>query len=343
MVTRSADFEGLAHHFEHVALEFGKLIEEEHAIVAERNFAGSRNGAAADEAGVTDGVMRRAKRARAHEAARVFEKSGNAVDARGFDGFFERHRRQDGGNALGEHGLSGTRRTDEQNVVAAGAGNFEGALGGHLAAYVAKIGGVLAGFGKHVGSVHVHGLEGLGGIEQVDGLGERLDGEHAGTLDHGGLAGVGFGDDEVLDAAFAGGQGSRKGSPDGTDTTIEGELAEKDVGVQHLAEEGALAAQEAEGHGKVKRGAFLAYVGGGQIDRNCLKRRVIEAAIAQGGLDAFAAFADGVIGQAHYVEDACLAGSYVYLNLDEVGVNSKDGGAIRFEEHPKQTAFRRRA
>jgi hypothetical protein len=71
-----------------------------------------------------------------------------------------------------------------------------------------------------------------------------------------------------------------------------------------------------------------------------LKRRVIEAAVAQGSLDAFAAFADGIIGQTDYIEDACLSGADVDLNLDEVGVNSKDSGAIRFEEHPEQTAFR---
>ena len=39
-------------------------------------------------------------------------------------------------------------------------------------------------------------------------------------------------------------------------------------------------------------------------------------------------------------EDSCLAGADVNLDLDEVGIDSKHGGAIRFEEHPKQTAFR---
>ncbi len=147
--------EGLAHNFEHVALELGKLVEKEHAVVAERNFSGARNRAAADQAGVADGVVRGAKRARANESARVFEKAGNAVDARGFDGFVERHRRKDAGNALGEHRLSGARRADEQDVVTAGAGNLQSALGRHLAAHVAKVGGVLAGFGEHVGGVHV--------------------------------------------------------------------------------------------------------------------------------------------------------------------------------------------
>src|SRR5690348_10442101 len=52
-----AVFERLAHDFEDVALEFREFIEEEHAVVAERDFAGTRNGATADEAGIADGVM----------------------------------------------------------------------------------------------------------------------------------------------------------------------------------------------------------------------------------------------------------------------------------------------
>ena len=67
--------------------------------------------------------------------------------------------------------------------------------------------------------------------------------------------------------------------------------------------------------------------GGGQIDSNRLQRRKIEAAISESGLDAFAAFADGIIRQAHHVEDARLARPNVYLDLDEVGIDSKHGGA----------------
>src|SRR5580704_18574416 len=72
-------FERLAHHFEHVALKFRKLVEKEHAIVAQGDFAGARDGAAADQSGVADGVMRRTKWARADEAACVVEQPGNAM------------------------------------------------------------------------------------------------------------------------------------------------------------------------------------------------------------------------------------------------------------------------
>ena len=59
----------LAHDFENVAGEFGQFVEEEHAVVGQRDFARARDHAAADQSGVGDGVVRRTKGARAHQAA----------------------------------------------------------------------------------------------------------------------------------------------------------------------------------------------------------------------------------------------------------------------------------
>ncbi len=138
-----AVFERLAHDFEDIALELRQLVEEQHAIVAERDFAGAGDGAAADEASVADGVVRRAVGTRSDQALAIFEDSGDAVDARSLDGFFERHGRQDGGNAFGQHGLAGAGRTNKENVVTTGAGNFQRALGGLLAVDVSQIHGIL--------------------------------------------------------------------------------------------------------------------------------------------------------------------------------------------------------
>src|SRR5207237_9823893 len=56
-----AVLERLAHHFERRAFELRQLIEKEHTIVRETHFAGIRKRAAAEQADVTDGVMRRTK------------------------------------------------------------------------------------------------------------------------------------------------------------------------------------------------------------------------------------------------------------------------------------------
>ncbi len=46
MVTPTTVFERLTQHFQDRAVKFQKLVQEEHAIVGQRNFTGSRHGAA---------------------------------------------------------------------------------------------------------------------------------------------------------------------------------------------------------------------------------------------------------------------------------------------------------
>ena len=137
----SAVFQRLAHDFQHVAGELRQFIEKEHAVVGERDFAGPRNHAAADQPGVGDRVVRRAKGAYADQPCSGIEHSGDAVNLRRLQRFFKRERRQDRGHALGQHRLAGAGRADHQDVVAAGAGDFEGALGGLLSADIFEVDG----------------------------------------------------------------------------------------------------------------------------------------------------------------------------------------------------------
>ena len=55
-------FERLAHGFQHAAFELGQLVEEQHAMVGEGDFAGGGIDIAAEQAGIGGGVMRGAKR-----------------------------------------------------------------------------------------------------------------------------------------------------------------------------------------------------------------------------------------------------------------------------------------
>ena len=55
----------LAHDLENIAREFGQLVEEQHAVMGQRDFAGPRNHPSTDQAGVGNGVMRRTEGARA--------------------------------------------------------------------------------------------------------------------------------------------------------------------------------------------------------------------------------------------------------------------------------------
>ena len=63
----AALFERLAQHFQAAAVELGQLVEEQDAVVGERDLARLRDGAAADHAGVADRVVRAAERPRAEQ------------------------------------------------------------------------------------------------------------------------------------------------------------------------------------------------------------------------------------------------------------------------------------
>jgi len=278
-------------------------------------------------------VVGGAKRARADQAAAIFKYASDAVNARGFDGFFERHRRKNGGNTFGEHGFASAGRPDEENVVTAGAGHFESALGGLLAVNIAKVDRVLRGFAEQLLGIDANGLEGFRGIDEVDGLGEGFEGEDINALDDGGFAGVGFGNGQRLETDFARGEGGGEGAANGANAAVERKLAEKHALVEHFAEEVAHAADQAESHGEIEGGAFFADVGGGEIDGDALAVGKFEAAIAQRGFDTLAAFFHGVVGQADDVEVLDARGADVNLDFNEVGVNAVDRSAERLEEH----------
>ena len=75
-------FERLPQTLEHAAAELRQLVEKQHAAVRQAQFAGPRIRAAADERDVRAGVMRRAKRPRANQAAARRQQAGDRVDRR---------------------------------------------------------------------------------------------------------------------------------------------------------------------------------------------------------------------------------------------------------------------
>ncbi len=118
----------------------GQLVQEQHAVVRQADLAGPRHArAAADQAGVGNGVVRRAERPLAQQARALRQDAGDAVDLGGLERLLEGQRRQDAGQALGQHGLARARRPDHEHVVHAGGGHLERALGGGLAAHVAEV------------------------------------------------------------------------------------------------------------------------------------------------------------------------------------------------------------
>ena len=138
---RDRDFAGLerlAQRVERVRLEFRQLVEKQHAVMGERNFAGPCVNAAADQSRHARGMMRRAERPPIGERA-AFDLAGDRGDHRHFEQFGRRQRRQDRGQTRSEHRFAGARRSDHEQIVAASCCHFERALGALLAFDVGKI------------------------------------------------------------------------------------------------------------------------------------------------------------------------------------------------------------
>ena len=194
-------FQRLPHDLEYVAREFGELVEEEQAVVREGDFAWARHDAAADEAGVGDGVVRRAEGTLRDKTLRRIEHSGDGVDLGGLESFVEGEGREDRGQTFGEHRLAGAGRTDHEDVVTACGGDFEGALGGLLSTDIFEVDGEVLEFaedrfGRDATGFALHCAEHLR-VEQLEQVKERGDGVDVDAFDDGGLGSIGCGQDQI--------------------------------------------------------------------------------------------------------------------------------------------------
>src|SRR6516162_8918115 len=133
------DLERLAQRIEHLRLELGQLVEEEYAVMGERDFARPRAQSAADQRRHAGGMMRRAERTAIGERA-ALDLARDRGDHRDFEQFRRRQRRQDGRQPRGQHRLAGAGRSDHEQIVTAGGGDFERALGALLALDVLEVG-----------------------------------------------------------------------------------------------------------------------------------------------------------------------------------------------------------
>jgi hypothetical protein len=218
--------------------------------------------------------------------------------------------------------------------VASGAGDLDGAFGGLLAANVFEVDEELLGFAEERIAVGLDGDDAVAHVHEVNHVEQGAHGVDVQAGDHGGLFGVGFGDDHAGNLSSAGLDGDGESAANTADAAVEGKLAdEKAIGNFFLGEP-AVGSDDAEGHGQVESGTFFLDVGGGEVDGDVRGRDVV-AAILQRGADAVAALADGGVGQADGVEVVLIAldAGAVDFHLNNVGIDAVDGGAESFVEH----------
>ena len=133
-----AGLQRLAQRIEHLRGELGQLIEEQHAVMAQRNLTRPRPQTAADQRGHGSGMMRGTKRPAVGQRA-AFNFPCDGSDHRHFQELGWRQRRQDRRQSRCQHRLAGAGRADHQQVVSTGGGDFERALGALLTLDVGEI------------------------------------------------------------------------------------------------------------------------------------------------------------------------------------------------------------
>ncbi len=92
----------LAQRIQHARIELRQLVEEQHALMRQRDLAGLCAHAAAGQRGHAGGMMRRAERPLRRQRA-TFDLAGDGGDHGDFKQFGGRERRQDRGQARGQH------------------------------------------------------------------------------------------------------------------------------------------------------------------------------------------------------------------------------------------------
>ncbi len=204
--------------------------------------------------------------------------------------------RQNAGQAAGQHALAGTGRANEQQVVAAGGSDLQRPLGLGLADHVLQV--------RHVGQA----LRALGIRQrqlvlarQPGGDGQQLvGGAHFGVLDQRGLGAILPRNQQGASGIPAGEHGGQH-PEHGTDLAGQGKFPQKFVIEQVFCRYLLGSGENADGDGQIETPPLLGQIGGGQIDRDVLGRK-LEIAVEQGTAHPIPRLLHRGFRQSHHVE-----------------------------------------
>ena len=213
-------------------------------------------------------MMRRPERPPVGQLA-VGERAGDRVDQRDLEQLGRGQWRQNRGQARGQHRLAGAGRPVEQQRVRPGGGDLERALGALLALDVGEVGqraGRLADRRARAAH-HLRAGKVVGELDQRArrqhvhvGRGPRRLGPRLLRADQ-------------AEAASVGGHRRGQHADDGGERAIQRQLAEHDVGRQHVGRQGADRRHDAERDRQVVMTALLGQVGGREVDDDALGRQ----------------------------------------------------------------------
>jgi hypothetical protein len=266
--------ERLAHDLEDLLVKLGHLIEEQHAAVGQRDLAGLRIAPAADQPGVGDGVVGRAKGPVADQWHIRRQQPLDRVDLGDLEGLVQRQRRQDRGHAACQQSLARAGRPAHQDVVGAGRGHLEGALDMLLALDIGQIDRVagLAWLGQGPGV----GRDVAVAVEVGGQLGQRAHRDHADAVEQRGLGGVGVRHVHRGDALAAGDRDHRQDGLGVAQGAIQRDLADKQ-GFADIGGDLPGGQQHPDSDRQVVGRTGLAQIGRGHVDRYTITIRELKS------------------------------------------------------------------
>lgn len=335
----AAFFHRLPHYFEGGAFELGQFIQKQYAVVRQTDLSGHRVGAAAHQRHIADGVVRRPERPGGHQRRIAGQNAGDRVYLGGIQCFMQGEWRQDGGQATGQHGFAGARRADQDHIVAAGCGEFEGAFDIFLSAHIAEIHVVVVEVGgKFVAGIHIHRLDIAFTGDDSERIIQVFHAIHIEFVDDGGFFGIHFRENEALEFLSPGFDGNRQCTFDGSQRAVEGKFAHDEKLVEAGDGDQVGSGQDTDSDGQVVSGAFFPNVGGGEVD-NGFQAGDMPARVFEGGFYPGVSFAHGAVGESDDVEGwffGLLGGNGaagVYFDGDGAGIHAVDGAGKCFYEH----------
>ena len=259
-----AVLERRAEGFKHIAVELGKLVQKQHAVVGEGNLTGGERPAAAGHGCGGKRVMRRAERALREHGVLAVGQSRDRPDLGGLQRLLVRHVGENGGQTPREHGLARTGRADEKHVVGACGGDLQRALDVLLPHDVGKIGNAVR-LDRRLPALR--GGKPLLAAQMAQKLRRVFHAVDGQTVGQRRLGGVRRGDIKSLHARTRRGHRHRQHTADGAQRAGERQLTDERGGRVRRVDL-TLAREDTEQQRKVVDRAFFLQVRGREVDRD---------------------------------------------------------------------------
>ncbi len=278
---------------------------------------------------MTDGVVRRAERAQAHERRLGRKLVSDRIDAGHIQGFVDGHFRQDARQGARHQRFPRPGRTDHQHVVPTRGSHFKRPLGVFLPLDLSEIG---RRDGRHGVRLDVRlGRDDLAPGQVVIKLGERSDRDHFQVRDECGFSSVHFGDNDALETVLAGGGGHRQHAARVAYGAVQREFAHHQHAFGGFGQQHAGVDEHPHGDRQVVRRPFLADRGRGKVDHQPFARHR-HPGVANRRLDPFAAFLHRRVGQTHHGHAGQALG-VVHFHFDDHAVESDHCTGVYARKH----------